>query len=134
MNKAEKYKEQIVKILMETGHNFAVNKETDEPMRCGMGNCTKCKFVYNKNHNCYIGRAEWLNEEHNTYTIPLDTPIDTKVLVSSDGNHWKKRYFSHFSNDELRPYACLYGGTTSWITTATVNWEYCKLWSEVEEQ
>jgi len=134
MNKAEKYKEQIVKILMETGHNFAVNKETDEPMRCGMRNCTKCKFSYNKNHNCYIERAKWLNEEHNAYTIPLDTPIDTKVLVSSDGNHWKKRYFSHFSNDELRPYACLYGGTTSWIITATVNWKYCKLWREVEEQ
>jgi len=34
MNNAEKYKEQIVKILMYTGRNIAVNKETDEPMSC----------------------------------------------------------------------------------------------------
>jgi len=133
MNKAEMYKEQIVKILMETGRNIAVNKETDEPMSCG-GNCTKCKFYYNKDHSCYTSRAEWLNEEHNTYTIPLDTPIDTKVLVSCDGNHWQKRYFSHFNNDKHKPYACFYGGITSWVNTSTVYWEYCKLWSEVEEQ
>ena len=133
MNKAEKYKEQIFKILMDTGRNFAVNKETDEPMSCG-GNCTKCKFFYNKNRDCYTLRVEWLNEEHNTYTIPLDTPIDTKVLVSSDGNLWQKRYFSHFSNDEHKAYACFSSELTSWITTSTVNWEYCKLWREAEEQ
>lgn len=133
MNKAEKYKEQIFKILMETGHNLAINKETDEPMSCRNNDCTKCKF-FCKKRSCHMLRTEWLNEEHNTYTIPLDTPIDTKVLVSNDGNRWQKRYFSHFNNDEHRPYACFYGGITSWITTATVNWEYCKLWSEVEEQ
>ena len=133
MNKAEKYKEQIVKILMETGYNIAVNKETDEPMSCENG-CTKCKFYYNKHRSCYILRTEWLNEEHNPYTIPLDTPVDTKVLVSTDGNLWYKRYFSHFSNDERKPYACLYDGVTSWVDTSTFNWEYCKLWSEVEEQ
>lgn len=131
MNNAEKYKEQIVKILMETGRNIAVNKETDEPMSCG-GNCTKCKFFYDKNHSCYTLRAEWLNEERNTYTIPLDTPIDTKVLVSNEGKDWQKRYFSHFSNDEHKPYACVCGGDTSWITTSTVNWKYCKLWREAE--
>ena len=134
MNKAEKYKEQIFKILMDTGRNFAVNKETDEPMSCESGNCTKCKMFYNENHNCYILRTEWLNEERNTYTIPLDTPIDTKVLVSYDGNNWKKRYFSHFSNDEHKPYACFCDGDTSWVDTSTLNWEYCKLWRDVEEQ
>ena len=134
MNKAEKYEEQIVKILMETGRNFGVNRETDEPMICEGGNCTKCKFSYNESRFCYIVRAEWLNEEHNTHTIPLDTPVDTKVLVSSDGKYWEKRYFSHFNNDEHKPYTCFYGGATSWATTSTVSWEYCKLWSEVEEQ
>lgn len=133
MNKAEKYKEQIVQMLMETGRNIAVNKETDEPMSC-CENCTKCKFFYNEKYTCDTLRVEWLNEEYNTYTIPLDTPIDTKVLVSNDGNHWEKRYFSHFSKDEHRPYVCLYGGITSWVTTSTANWEYCKLWSEAEEQ
>lgn len=133
MNKAEKYKEQIVNILMRTGHNIAVNKETDGLMSCESGNCTKCKFFYNEKYTCQIRRAEWLNEEHNTYTIPLDTPIDTKVLVSNDGILWEKRYFSHFNNDEHRPYTCFCGGTTSWVTTSTVNWEYCKLWREVEE-
>lgn len=134
MNKAEKYKEQIVKILMETGRNIAVNKETDEPMSCEHENCTKCKFFYYKNYTCCTRRADWLNEEHNTYTIPIDAPIDTKVLVSNDGIQWQRRYFSHFSNDERKPYACFCGGDTSWVTTSTVNWEYCKLWSEAEEQ
>ena len=134
MKKAEKYKEQIVKLLMVTGCNIAVNKETDEPMSCESENCTKCKFFYNKNNICNTRRAEWLNEEHNTYTIPLDTPIDTKVLVSDDGNLWEKRYFSHFSNDERKPYACFYNGATSWIDTSTITWEYCKLWREAEEQ
>lgn len=80
---------------------------------------------------CRDARKEWLKQEHNPYTIPLDTPVDTKVLVSNDGENWKRRYFSHFDvSDNDRPYVSFRDGATSWVTSIHAYWKYCKLWEE----
>ena len=59
-------------------------------------------------------------------------PIDTKILVSSDGKKWKNRYFSHYKKDEEKPFYVFQWGCTSWSCdiAGTGNWKYAKLAEE----
>lgn len=67
------------------------------------------------------------------YTIPLDTAVDTKVLVSDDYKEWYHRYFFKIDETNLDfPYVCFDDGLASWTANKyeTTNWRYCKLASE----
>ena len=51
-------------------------------------------------------------------------PVDTKVLVSDDGESWYKEYFSHTLNTMFYTF----DGGTSWNNKEnTIGWSYCKL-------
>lgn len=72
----------------------------------------------------YFGIVDWAN-----------VPVDTKVLVSDDGEKWERRYFKRYNklireNDEEYPYACFRVGCTSWSNGDEydeIGWKYCKL-------
>lgn len=68
----------------------------------------------------YLGIVDWAN-----------VPVDTKVLVSSDGKKWIKRYFKCYDNVNFEyHYVCFDNGLTSWsdnFENKTCNWRYCKL-------
>ena len=72
----------------------------------------------------YLGIIDWEN-----------VPVDTKVLVSDDGEKWERRYFKCYDklirvNNEEYPYACFRVGRTSWSNGDEYNeigWKYCKL-------
>lgn len=68
----------------------------------------------------YLGIVDWAN-----------VPVDTKVLVSSDGKKWKKRYFKCYDNVNFEyHYVCFDNGLTSWsdnFENKTCHWRYCKL-------
>lgn len=132
MTNYEYHEQEIKNFLLKHGNtSFAV--VNNEVVDCSGTNCFDCE-ICGCNGNCNCNHKKWLNEERNPYSIPLDTPVDTKVLVSIDGKHWEKRYFSHFEKqDTLMQYACFRDGATSWVTTSTVRWEYCKLWKEGDE-
>ncbi len=71
----------------------------------------------------YLGIVDWGN-----------VPVDTKVLVSHDGENWKKRHFKCYvpKNDEHK-YVCFENGRTSWsdgYEYDEVGWRYCKLAEE----
>lgn len=127
MTNFEYHKEEIKNFLLEHGDtNFAV--VNDKVVDCYKANyCFKCLF-YKTSERCWDLRQEWLNAEHDPYSIPIDTPIDTKVLVSYDGKNWEKRYFSHFCKDEQYPYVCFGDGRAYWNSTYLCSWKYCKLW------
>lgn len=128
MTNYEHYKEEIEKFLLEYGHGiFAV--EEGEIKSCRETICASCEISISGRCN----RKKWLNSEYNSYTIPLSTPVNTKVLVSEDGKNWKRRYFSHFSGNKQAPYVCFNGGLTSWNFEVFVEWKYCKLWEGEEE-
>ena len=57
-------------------------------------------------------------------------PIDAKVLVSSDGEEWLKRYFAKYEYN--RVYAWDYGAT-SYSSKHCSPWKYVKLYEEGEE-
>ncbi len=68
----------------------------------------------------YLGLVDWEN-----------VPADTKVFVSDDGENWRKRYFKHYDNGNIRRrHVCFADGRTSWSNKDNhegIGWEYCKL-------
>ena len=72
----------------------------------------------------YLGIVDWKN-----------VPVDTKVLVSDDGEKWERRYFKCYNKLILEknveyPYACFQAGCTSWSNGGEYDecgWRYCKL-------
>ena len=54
-------------------------------------------------------------------------PVDTKVLVSDDGEHWVKRYFANYENGSVHVFP---DGRTSFTTEEDgiiYPWKYAKL-------
>lgn len=72
----------------------------------------------------YLGIVDWAN-----------VPVDTKVLVSDDGEKWERRYFKCYDklirvNNDVHPYVCFRLGCTSWSNgdeCDEIGWKYCKL-------
>lgn len=121
-----KEKPDFVKELMTHGGRLAI--VNGEPKRCSSISCSGCEFAKSV---CMDMRMKWLNAEHNPYTIPLDTPIDTKVLVSMNGQNWYKRYFAGFDKTCEISYLAYDGGNTSWSAEGdTTHWKHCKLAEE----
>ena len=68
----------------------------------------------------YLGIVDWEN-----------VPVDTKVLVSDNGESWERRYFKRYTpkNGEYK-YICFADGCTFWSDKYNYNgigWKYCKL-------
>lgn len=63
-------------------------------------------------------------EEFNSQVDWSKVPVNTKVLVSDDGEDWHKRYFSDYENGK---YYCFLEGGTSWSSDGISIWKYCKL-------
>lgn len=51
-------------------------------------------------------------------------PVDTKVLVSDDGERWDKGYFKQYKDGV---FYCFSDGRTSWTSIFNKGYKYCKL-------
>lgn len=121
-----KEREELVKTCI-VG-NFAVDRRGNINV-CRLMHCEDCIFS-KLGIACTSVSREWLNAEHNPYTIPQDTPIDAKVLVTDiESGPWYKRHFAGFSEDKEQPYLAFKEGKTSWThgLDDPVAWRYCKL-------
>lgn len=133
MTNKEKYQDKIVEIAL--GHDsIAVNKK-GEPVSCRGFACENCLCnSYTRiNDSCVNGLKKWANEEYRDSTIvPDDTPVDTKVLVSDDMEHWVHRYFSHNANGLTYVFT---NGKTSFTSNPmdTLDYKYSKLYEEDKE-
>lgn len=64
------------------------------------------------------------------YSIPKDTPKDTKVYVrDSEDEDWEPAYFAGFSDDLVYPYNVYTYGNSSFTSPSgdTTCYKYCKL-------
>lgn len=86
---------------------------------------------------------KWADEEPLDITKELGiidwtkVPKDTKVLVWDEpGEIKKKRYFSHYlTQNHTFPFAVYCNGATSWnAADGVIDYRYCELFNEVEEQ
>ena len=57
--------------------------------------------------------------------------VDTKILVSVDGEEWHKRYFAKYEHNKV--YVWDYGAT-SYSAKHCSSWEYAKLYEEGERE
>ena len=53
-----------------------------------------------------------------------EVPVDTKVLVSNDGERWDKAYFKQYKDGI---FYCFSDGRTSWTSIFSKEYKYCKL-------
>ncbi len=55
--------------------------------------------------------------------------VDTKVLISEDGNEWERRHFAKYEDGKVY---CFTGGCTSFTVkdNSVCEWEYAKLYTE----
>lgn len=53
--------------------------------------------------------------------------VDTKILASSDGEKWHKRYFAKYENGYVYAWK---DGMTSWTAKNSISWEHAKLAEE----
>lgn len=131
MTNYEKYKDELIKkVIIET--SMALDRHTGKVVDCGNMDCRDCGFSTGK--GCCI--EDWLDSE---YVEPekeevdwSKVPIDTKVLVSSDGVTWYKRYFAGVLCETGCPQVFA-NGADNWSNSLTESWKYIKLYEEDKE-
>lgn len=105
-----------------------------KPEDCNENLCNICEFRI-RSRRCAKNRMEWLKAEYKErpkITIPDNTPIDAKVLVSDNGEDWFKR---HYAGCVMGVHMAWNEGRTSWSsnTSNKVAWEYMKEYVEPDE-
>lgn len=131
MTNYEKYKDELIKkAIIKTP--IAMDIHTGKVVDCGNMDCRDCGFSTGK--GCCI--EDWLDSEYvESKKEEVDwskVPIDTKVLVSSDGVTWYKRYFAGVLCKTGCPQVFA-NGADNWSNSLTESWKYIKLYEEDKE-
>lgn len=131
MKEFDFYNKEIMEIIRK-GERVSLDKKTNKPTICYFKQCHNCAW-FDDELNCKEAMLNWFESEHEEpkkITIPKDTPIDTKILVSHDGREWDRRHFAGFDGNFVVAWC---DGRTSWSTNSgTYRWAYGKLAEEEE--
>lgn len=117
----------IWEIELKEGKQFKVTSRTDEYFLNNIFTVDKLgRLVDNKGDSlariCFL--RDILKLEFEELIDWNEIPVDTKVLVSDDGESWYKEYFSYTLNTMFYTF----DGGTSWNNKEnTIGWSYCKL-------
>ena len=126
MTNFEKYKDLILDSIA-NGWGVGIDEYTKQITNCFNVSCADCEFRSN-GASCAARLIKWLYEEYQEPEIDWSkVEVDTKVLVSDDGEEWHKRHFARY--EEGIVYVWNYGGT-SWTTDLMEAWECSKLAEE----
>lgn len=125
MKNREKFAKEIMDIAC-SGSRIAMAIGENKLRPCNGLSCDDCVF-----HNyCRDRIREWCEAEYEEpkITIPPDTPVNTKILVSHGGEKWVRRYFAKISDGRLFAWR---NGSTEWSSEGEMSdWEYGKLAEE----
>ena len=132
MTNFEKYKKQMEEFIYNTkDSNLAV--AYGKIIKCEEVPCSECELS-KKSYiglDCFSRMLLWLCEEYQEPPVDWSkVAVDTKVLVSDDGEEWHKRHFARYKEGIV--YVWGYGDT-SWTTDLMETWEYAKLAEEDAE-
>lgn len=128
MTNFEKYRDEILEIL-KSESGVALDMHGNKVFACKNSFCKDCKFQ--DESDCTQSFIKWLYEEYQEPEIDWSkVPVDTKILVSYDGEHWYKRYFAKYEKGKVH---CWSNGATSWTTPITLYCPYAKLAEEGAE-
>lgn len=125
MTNFEKYKNTIKSVA------FGVVRGM--PLPCSSISCGSCEF--NGIVDCDCKKLDWLKGEYKEpkISIPDDTAINTKILVSGSGTDWLKRYYAGKMDGK---HVVWNYGATSWTSEPDEisSWEYMKLYNAEDEE
>lgn len=128
MKNREKFVKEILDIAC-SGSRIAMAIGENKLRPCNGLSCDDCVF-----HNvCRDRIREWCESEYEEpkITIPEDAKVDTKILVSNDGENWCRRHFAKIKDGILYAWE---NGSTSWTNNFGTNaWKYGKLAEEENE-
>ena len=88
-------------------------------------NVESYEYIESEMHLFYI-----VNEEFEEVIDWSKIPVDTKVLVSKDGENWLRRYFAKYEDGKIYFFSC---GASSYSVddiSNVLSWEYVKLYQE----
>lgn len=129
MKNREKFAKEILDIAC-SGDRIAMIKGENKLRPCEGLACVRCVFRSGCS-GCNGKINEWCESEYEEpkITIPADTPVDTKILVSNNGLDFTRRYLAKIDGGKV--YAWM-SGATSWSTNdkTLMPWEYGKLAEE----
>ena len=119
MKNYEKYLEEIIDSLGISGMScYFIHRRVFHEETCNDRDCVTC----NKRVK------EWLKEEYNPQIDWSKVPVDTPVIVISDGGVSYCRHFAKFENNEIYVFNA---GATSWTSPnspyAFTKWNETKL-------
>lgn len=127
MTNFERYKDIFAEAAADSGLFGLYN---GLPILCSKINCDKCDFYKgSSNKSCASQFKKWAEQEHIVTKIPIEVQnlkVDDKVLVSEDGEYWRKRHFHHYDPVTDIVYVFDNGGT-SWTEGIFYPWDYAKL-------
>ena len=127
MTNREKFKEEILDIIIEEQVGVAIDKKTLKPCGCDVIACHDC--LLEDIDNCSL--QEWANAEYVEPSVDWNkVPVDTPILVRDEGDFdWKRRYYSGhiLENGKIGAWV---DGKTKWTVDDEENycwWDYAKL-------
>lgn len=124
MKNKEKYIDEIMEALID---GLAIDRRSGSFNGCRTMICDDCLFLKN-GIPCVDIKREWLERECQEPQVDwAKVEVDTPILVSSDNEHWSKRYFAKHEDEKVYAWGC---GATSWSATTVqdvTEWKYAKL-------
>lgn len=106
----------IIKKFNDEGKTFGLINGT--PVRCCDMQCSDCD-IHSIENRCQIGILKWLYDEFNQEIVDWSTvKIDTKVLVSNNGEIWFRKHFAGYEDGKIYVWN---GGYTSWSILDTTD-------------
>lgn len=114
----EKYKNELVKVCKSGGLMQFFNDYVVPTYDCDNYEVINAEKVA-------LLTALWLDEEYQEPEVDWSkVEVDTPILVSTNGQDWNHRHFAEYRDGRV----CAFdGGTTSWTSNVSTEWEYAKL-------
>lgn len=143
MNNEKEFKEMLLKNLSDNWFEY-IAKDINGVLHAFKEKPFKSEYCWQIEYGCeediynlnefksLFEKISWEDAEPFKINKPVDwskVPVDTKVLVSDDGEYWQRAYFSEYNPRLLpnTPFLTFGCGATSWTAEEADRWEYCKL-------
>lgn len=121
MKNRERFKEQLATACKQDAFSVFFDQYIRPYYQCR----SWAEWDVNDDYKLAILTTLWLDEEYQEPEVDWSkVEVDTPILVSADGNHWRHRYFACYKDGK-----CMsgLGGKTSWTASSYMHWMQAKL-------
>ena len=80
-----------------------------------------------------LALVDIVNSEFEEYLDWSKVPVDTKVLVSDNGDTWHKRHFAKYENGSVHVFPDGRSSFTTEVSDIIYPWKYAKLYEKQDE-